>query len=64
MKCKLLCHYASLDLNVIYFIIVNVKNICNLTDREEYNIGHIVLFFSILYSLTKQTTPDFRGAKK
>ena len=36
-------------------ITINVRNICNLIGREEYNIGRIVLSTSIfLYSTKKQ----------
>ena len=36
----------------IRVIIANVQNICSLINLKEYNIGHIVLSVSMLYSLT------------
>ena len=45
---------------------VNLQNICNLIDREEYSIGCIVLSISLLYSFTKkqQHSFEFLGTKK
>ena len=40
-------------ITTIFQVIANLKNICNLIGREEFNIGHIVLLALILYSLTK-----------
>ena len=41
-------------LTTIFQVIVNLKNICNLIGREEYNINLIILLALILYSLTKK----------
>ena len=41
-------------LTTIFRVIVNLKNICNLIGREEYNINLIILLALILYSLTKK----------
>ena len=40
-------------------IVTDEQNMYNLIDWKEYNIGHIVLPVSILYSLTKLTTTKF-----
>ena len=41
-------------LTTILQVIVNLKNICNLIGREEYNINLTILLALILYSLTKK----------
>ena len=41
-------------LTTIFQVIVNLKNICNLIGREEYNINLTILLALILYSLTKK----------
>ena len=40
-------------ITTIFQVIANLKNICDLIGREQFNIGHIVLLALILYSLTK-----------
>ena len=39
-------------------------NICNLIDGEDYSIDHIVLLFSILYSLIKNSNIRFPWRKE
>ena len=41
-------------LTTIFQVIVNLKNICNLIGREEYNINLTILLALVLYSLTKK----------
>ena len=48
--------------------IANMQDICNLIDREEYNVGRIVISVTILHSDQKKKkknsiTSDFRGIK-
>ena len=41
-------------LTTIFQVIVNLKNICNLIGREEYNINLTILLALTLYSFTKK----------
>ena len=48
--------------NILLFL-ANLQNTCSLIGWGECNIGHIVIWVSILYSLTRATTFDFCDAK-
>ena len=54
--------YASKGF-ILQYIITTVQNKPNLIGQEENNFDRIVISVSILYSLTKKTTFNFRNGK-